>query len=167
MNNHSPTVWVIRAGQMSSAHHLFIKKSLIVLADQGMGNLRLIPKRRSAFYSVYSSCHSAGSQTEISGIGGKFFRFIHEMNVGDLVLYPCRLDQKIYFGKVTGAYFYDISKAEEYPHRRKVRWEGSFPKGLLSESCKKELGAARTFFRFLRHVEELKELITAPAVQEA
>jgi len=152
-------MWVIRAGQNSAAHQFFIERGLIVLAKQDMGDLRRLPKERSAFYVAYAAHHPAGGREAISGIGGKFFRFIHEVCVGNLILYPCRLDKRIYFGEVAGAYFYDGSHGEEYPHRRKVRWQGSFPKSALSEFGRRELGAARTFFRFTKHVEELKRLI--------
>jgi len=159
MNNLTQTFWVIRAGKNSEAHQLFIESGLIVLARQDMGNLRLLPKERSAFYAAYASHHQADGQVAIGGIGGKFFRFIHEVCVGNFILYPCRLDRRIYFGEVTGTYFYDNSHGEKYPHRRKVRWQGSFPKSALSEFGRRELGAARTFFRFTKHVEELKKLI--------
>ena len=159
MNNLKQTIWVIRAGQNSAAHQLFLDNCLIVLAKQDMGDLRLIPKERSAFYATYASRHSDDGRVAITGIGGKFFRFIHEVRVGDLILYPCRLDKRIYFGEAIGTYYYNASPGEEHPHRRKVRWHGSFQKSALSISGRRELGAARTLFRFTKHVEALKRLI--------
>lgn len=166
MNKLTQILWVIRAGKNSEAHQLFIENGLIVLARQDMGNLRLLQKERTAFYAAYASHHHADGQVAIRGIGGKFFRFIHEVCVGNLILYPCRLDKRIYFGEVAGRYFYDDSHGEEYPHRRKVNWQGSFPKSALSEFGKRELGAARTFFRFTKNVEELIRLIAKHGFQK-
>lgn len=152
------SVWVVRAGAKSSAHELFMKHGFIVLARQKMGDLRLLPKDRQAFYAILASIHPSWKRKAVSGIGGKFFRFIHEVSVGNVILYPCRLDKRIYFGKAVGAYFYDDSHGQEFPHRRKVRWEGSFKKSDLSEFAARELGAARTFFRFSKNLDELIKL---------
>jgi restriction system protein len=163
------SVWGIRAGlsgQKSDAHELFIESSLMVLSKQDMDDLRLLPKERDAFYAAYGSRHPDEGSVAISGIGGKFFRFIHEVQLGDIVLYPCRLNKKIYFGEVVGRYFYDDSINKEFPHRRKVCWKGSFPKQALSESARREIGAARTFFRLTKHVEEFECLIAKNVARE-
>ena len=154
------TIWAIRAGQKAAAHKLFIENRLIALADAGLGDLRALPKERRAFYGAYGSRHPAEGRVAICGIGGKFFRFVHEVRNGDLVLYPCLLDKMIYFGFVTGSYLYDRSHNTNFPHCRKVRWEGSVPKKALSESARRELGAARTFFRFKNHTQEIRGLMT-------
>jgi restriction system protein len=84
--------WVIRAGENGSAHELFIKYGLIVLQGQQMGDLRRLPETREGFHSAYELRHPHDSRKAIGGIGGKFFRFIHEMKVGDYVIYPCLID---------------------------------------------------------------------------
>jgi restriction system protein len=153
----SKPVWVIRAGQMAAAHKLFTENGFIVLADAGLGDLQSLPKERQAFYAAYGSRHATEGRVAIRGIGGKFFRFVHEVHKGDLVLYPCILDKMVYFGVVTGSYLYDLSLDPDFPHRRKVRWEGSIPKKALSESARRELGAARTFFGFTKHIQEIQK----------
>jgi restriction system protein len=152
--------WVVRAGLQSAAHDLFMDRGRIVLMSQEMGDLRALPKDRQAFYEAYRSKHDSDGETAISGIGGKFFRFIHEMRVGDHVLYPCRLDKIVYFGVVTGPYVYDASQAD-FPHFRKVHWIASFPKKVLSLYSKRELNTARTFFCFKKNAEEIYRRIAA------
>jgi predicted Mrr-cat superfamily restriction endonuclease len=156
------SLWGIRAGlsgDKSDAHDLFIKCRLIALKKQGVGDLRLLPKKRDAFYAAYESTHRDARRVAIHGIGGKFFRFIHEIQLGDNVFYPCRFNGLIYVGEVVGRYFYDDSINASLPHRRKVRWKGSFPKQTLSEFARREIGAARTLFRIKTHVEEFACLI--------
>jgi restriction system protein len=156
------TIWVIRAGQRSTAHGLFMERGFIALSKQTMGDLRLLPKKRQAFYEKYMSEHTDEGLSGIRGIGGKFFRFIHEVKEGDVILYPCLLDKKIYCGEVIGKYFYDENdKENEFPHRRKICWKGTFLKSALSELAKRELGAARTFFRFKKNTGEVTRCMTA------
>jgi len=166
MRSSSPTeklIWVIRAGKNASAHGLFIEKSLIVLGDAGLGDLKELPKERRAFYTLYESKHPDEGFVAVHGIGGKFFRFVHEIRLGDLVLYPCLLDKRVYFGVVTGRYLYDQALDQDYPHRRKVRWDGSFARVSLSQSARREMGAARTLFQFKSHVTEIEKLISKVA----
>ena len=155
---------MIRAGlesadHGSAAHSLFINDGVIVLIEQGMKDMRALPKDRQAFYTAYKSRHASEGITAIKGIGGKFFRFVHEVKVGDNILYPCRLDMKIYFGVVTGSYFYDSTR-KEFPHSRCVSWLTSFPKKELSLYAKRELNTARTFFLLKKNAEEIRRHIS-------
>ncbi len=152
------TIWCIRAGQQGAAHNLFIERSLIVLAEQGFGDLRNLPKNRESFYSTYAKRHADEGSTAIAGIGGTFFRFIHEIHNGDLVLYPCLLDKKVHYGVVSGPYAYAKSQ-KEFPHHRKVIWNGAFEKSNLSEFARRELGAARTLFKVNNNAEEIRAVI--------
>lgn len=152
-------LWVIRAGLSSAAHDLFIKKRLIVLMEQEMGDLRALPKERQAFYSAFQLKHAGEAIQATSGIGGKFFRFIHEVKIGDYILYPCRIDMKIYFGVVTGPYCYTASR-REFPHSRRVVWKTSFPKKALSLFARRELNTARTFFVLKNNADEIRGQIS-------
>ena len=152
-------IWVIRAGEGGEAHDLFMKQNLIVLSHTKMGDLRLLPKERLAFYDAYASRHPEKGRVSIRGIGGKFFRYMHEVKIEDQVLYPCIRDKRIYIGNVTSEYRYDPSLNSQFPHHRNVNWHVAIPKNSLSESAQRELGAARTFFRYKNHAEEIQRLL--------
>jgi restriction system protein len=153
-----PAKWVIRAGKRSEAHNLFLKKSVIGLHDAGLGDLRLLPPNRSAFYRKFAEASGNANRVTISAVGGKFFRFSQEIVVGDEILYPSRLDKRVYMGVVTGDYVYISSDAEKLPHRRSVQWIGFVPKVVFSRGAQRELGAARTFFRFTSHGHEADKI---------
>jgi restriction system protein len=148
--------WVIRAGRNGSAHELFTHNNVVVLDDPNMGDLRLLPRVRSAFYDLYSSRHPEKDQVAVKGIGGKLFRFVHEVQIGDLMLYPCIVDQQIYIGETTSAYYHDQSLDSRFPHRRGIKWFIAIPKKSLSVFAQRELGAARTFFLFTTLSQEVQ-----------
>lgn len=152
-------MWVIRAGIGGSAHHLFLEDGVIALADVRLGNLLKIAGTRDAFYSVYRKLYPDKSRSESAGIGGKFSRFVHAIEVGDLVLYPSLRDKTIYIGQVLGDYLFDKSDSEGFPHRRTVKWNYMVPKGEFSRAAFYELGTARTFFRFSNHTDEVMQKI--------
>jgi predicted Mrr-cat superfamily restriction endonuclease len=147
----NPSIWVIRAGQGGAAHALFLTQRLIALGDAGLGDLRKLQRDRGAFYEAYSSLHPDAARPAIAGIAGKFYRFAYEVTIGDVIVYPSLVASLVHVGIVTGHYkFTKISNAE-YPHQMSVNWKCAIPKDSLSESVRREMGAARTFFQIKRH----------------
>ena len=135
-------MWAIRAEIGSSAHLQFLERGVVGLSDPGMGDLRNIPPDRQSFYSAYRRLRPDETTAGIGGVGGKFFRFAHEINIGDLIVYPSRNEGQIYVGTVTGQYTYSNQQIENLPHQRAVKWLCNFPKLRLSATGQRELGAA-------------------------
>jgi predicted Mrr-cat superfamily restriction endonuclease len=146
-------IWGIRAGRGGEAHELFVGEGVIALSDAELGNLAKLPKSRDDFYNAYRKKHPEATRTGSAGIGGKFFRFIYEVRVGDLVVYPALSDKTIYVGSVSGDYGFD--KTSPFPHQRSVVWKFMIPKSDFSLAARYELGAARTFFEFKKNAKEM------------
>jgi restriction system protein len=152
------SAWVVRAGVGGAADSFFLKEKSVVLEEQGLGDLSQLEPTREAFYEAYASTGQQETRTAIAGIGGKYFRFMHEMQIGDIVLYPSLKSKEIYFGEITGDYQFDKGN-KKFPHQRKVTWIAKLPKGSLSKAAQYELGAARTLFKYQRNLSELIEKI--------
>ena len=158
-------VWVIRAGERREAHDLLVLRGRIVLSEPGLGNLSELEPTRDEFLLAYRRLRPDESPTGSATIAkGKFFRFVHDMQCGDTVLYLSVKEQHVYVGTVTGAYVFDEAFSETYPHTRSVKWKYVFPKRLLSETARGELGAARSFYMYKRHVDELLGLLPGDKV---
>jgi restriction system protein len=150
--SHAAKIWGIRAGRGGEAHDLFLGEGVIALADAGIGDLMKLERSREAFYGAYRRLHPTDTKVGSAGIGGKFFRFAHEVRVGDLAVYPASRDKNVYVGTVLSKYFFDVKSS--FPHRRIVRWKFIIPTSEFSSASRYELGAARTFFEFKNHAEE-------------
>jgi predicted Mrr-cat superfamily restriction endonuclease len=155
-------VWGIRAGKRGEAHELFLEDRVVALADAELGDLSKLQTSREAFYIAYRKKHPNDTRTGSAGIGGKFFRFMHEVSVGNLVVYPALRTRTIYVGVVTSGYAF--RKGSAFPHRRSVEWRFEIPKSEFSLSARYELGAARTFFEFRKNVKELLAKIGSKSV---
>lgn len=157
LNHDIHFAWVIRAGRQGNAHDYFMHRNLIVLEKQKFGNLLIITKSRDAFYLEYQNNFPDSSRYSVSGIGGKFYRFVHEINIGDIIIYPCIQNKIIYIGKTTSEYIYE--EAEIYfPHQRKVEWITSFEKKKLSKSACYEMNTARTLFKYSKNIKKILSL---------
>lgn len=150
-------VWVIRAGRGGEAHDLFLGKNLVALSDAKLGDLSKLEATRGEVSSAYRRVHPHETRIGSAGISGKFFRFAHEINVGDLIIYFALPDKQFYVGEVTGSYRFNPKS--DLSHQRSVKWKYVIPKGDLSIPALYELGAARTFFEFKSNVPELMKKI--------
>lgn len=163
ISNSEVRFWAIRAGKGGDAHTLFLENGVIALEDAGLGDLSSFEATREHFYDAYRTLHPNETQTGSAGIGGKFYRFIHEISVGDFIVYPALADKQVYVAEVTGEYDFDASSM--YPHQRTVKWTHSIPKSELSKRACQELGAARTFFEFKTNVVELRDKMNNSSFQ--
>ena len=152
-------MWGIRAGIRGSAHSWFIQHNVVGLSDPGMGDLRKISPDRNSFYTAYRRLRPGETKLGIAGIGGKFYRFTHEINIGDLVVYPSSIENWVYVGRVVGEYRYLTKQIKNLPHQRNVKWLCNFGKVQLSKTAQRELGSARTFFEVKRHSLEISRLV--------
>jgi len=156
-------VWVIRAGKGGQAHDLFLDKAVVALADVGLGHLNKLGDSREHFYDAYRSLFPEESRTGSAGVAGKFFRFLHEVAVGDIVVYPDQ-SKRVNIGVVTGPYTF--KKTADFQHQRKVEWRGTIDKADFRIEVVQEMGAARTFFEIKRHPEVFANLIDSASTAQ-
>jgi predicted Mrr-cat superfamily restriction endonuclease len=159
---HVVRIWVIRSGKHGEAHDLFLEQGIIALADAGMGDLAKLKGTRESFYAAYRKSHPEDTKVGSAGIGGKFFRFTHEVRVGDLAVYPALQNKTAYIGAILSDYAFHM--ASPFPHRRLVQWKFMIAMSEFSQASRYELGAARTFFEFKKNAEELLSMIADKAV---
>jgi restriction system protein len=159
---HVARLWVIRSGEGSKAHDLFLGEGIIALADAAIGDLAKLNGSRDTFYDAYRKSHPEDGNLSVAGIGGKYFRFVHEVRIGDLAVYPALQNKTVYIGVILSEYAFDMKSP--FPHQRSVRWKFIIPKSEFSQASQYELGAARTFFEFKRNAGELLFMIANKAV---
>lgn len=85
---------------------------------------------------------------------GTLFKFVHDIQAGDIVIYPSKHDRMVNIGRFTGQTEYHPDSPDDYPNRRKVDWLGHFPRSDFSQAALNEIGSAVTLFRVRRHVAE-------------
>jgi restriction system protein len=157
---HLGTIWVIRAGETGDADALFLSKSVVALSLGAIGNLKAIaPPRRSAIKSALLKHYPQISTIARARNAGQLFRFIQSIQVGDLMVYPSRVDRKVHIGRVTGSYYFDERILPKYPHRRSVAWLTVVSREVFSRNALLEMGAATTLFQIRRHIDEFRDVL--------
>lgn len=156
-------VWAIRAGGESEADPLFIENGLLAVSFLSVNrDVSALPPQRAAFKAAFAEdCGQKASAIPIQA--GQLFRFVHEMKIGDRVVYPRKIDRTLLWGEISTPYLYDRSTNPDFPHRRGVRWLKSLARDEFSQGALYELGATLTIFEIRNFISEFVRRFEPPA----
>ncbi len=159
MPNKETTVWGIHAGRTGDADTLFLKKNVIALGWDKLGDLSQIEPNREAFKEKIVEVYPEIKAGAVPLAGGQPFRFVYEPKVGDVVVYPSKHDRIIHIGIIEGDYKYNPSLEAGYPNTRPVKWMKSFPRTAFTQGALYEIGSAMSFFQVKTYADEYLEAL--------
>lgn len=133
--------------------HLFLKENIIAIGWKEMGDLSLIESTRDAYKEKYIEVYPEAKKGSIPTSVGMLFRFCHEIQIGDYIVFPSKSDRKINIGIVEGEYYFD-PMAHEYSNQRHVKWLTHVPRMSFSQGALYEVGSAMTFFMVKNYADE-------------
>ncbi|QHQ62845.1 restriction endonuclease [Anaerocolumna sedimenticola] len=133
--------------------NLFLHNDVIAIGWKNMGDLSKIDASRDAFKEKYESTYPDAKKGSIATGAGMLYRFIHEVEIGDYIVYPSKIDRQINIGRVEGEYTY-VDDAEEYAQQRKVKWLKHLPRTAFSQGALYEIGSAMSFFTVKNYADE-------------
>ncbi len=148
------TVWGIHAGRTGDADALFLKKSFVALGWLDMGDLSKLPADREAFKDKVRTTYPGWKPGKIPNAAGQLYRFVHEMKVGDIVVYPSKQDRQIHIGEIVGKFEYRPELQDSYPQTRPVKWIKHLPRTMFSQGALYETGSALSFFQIRNYADE-------------
>ena len=96
---------------------------------------------------------------------GQLFRFVVEMKVGDLVVYPSKHDRQVHLGRIEGGYQYNPKTEPRFPHQRAVKWLREVPRTHFTQGALYEIGSAMTLFLVKNYADEFRTAIEGKAVK--
>ncbi len=129
-----------------------------------MSDLSVLSPDREAFKAQLINVYPQDKPGAIRNNAGQLFRFVHEMQRGDLVIYPSKRDKHIHIGEVTGDYIYQTRIVARYSHRRSVNWLKVLPRTQFSQGALYEIGSAMSFFQVKNYAEEFRAAIEGKAI---
>ena len=149
------TIWAIRAGRNSEADSLFLKRKCVALGWGKIGDLSKLAADREAFKAAIATEFPEYKPGAVPTRAGQIFRFVHEIKVGDLVVYPSKLNATVYVGRITGPYEYNPKPDDRYPNQRAVEWLKSVPRTQFSQGALYEMGSALSLFTVKNYSDEI------------
>jgi restriction system protein len=120
-----------------------------------IGDLSRLPADRDAFKKAFQVSYPQIKPAAVPVVAGTLFRFVSEMKIGDLVIYPSKIDRMVNLGTIKGGYEFNPSSDDmDGPNRRLVKWTGAIARSEFSRSALHEIGAAVTLFRVKNNADE-------------
>ncbi len=151
------TIWGIHAGRTGDADILFLKKNVVALGWMDLGDLSKIETNREAFKIKIREVYPDKKPGAIPIDAGQLYRFLYEMKVGDLVVYPQKHTRKIQIGEVAGEYKY--VSGLEYANQKPVKWLYEYNRTQFSQGALYEMGSAMSFFQIKNYADEIIAII--------
>ena len=142
------TMWGIHNDALGAE---LVEKGFISIGWDDIPDLRTIGASRSALKDVVQRTYPGAKPGAIPVWAGILYRFAFDMQSGDLVVAPYKVDSTLNFGVVDGPYEYHDNEPR-HPHRRKVRWlRTGVARGLFPQPALYEIGSALTLFQVRKH----------------
>lgn len=133
--------------------NMFLQKDVIAIGWKDMGDLSKIDANRDAFKEKYLQVYPDAKKGSVANGAGMLYRFACEVQVGDYVVFPSKIDRMINIGVVEGGYEYDADAAE-YVQQHKVKWMKHIPRTAFSQGALYEVGSAMSFFTVKNYADE-------------
>jgi restriction system protein len=156
----------IRAGSSSEADQLFLEQNKIALGFPELGDLNKLPADREGFRERFAQIHPDDSPARVRALYGQPYRFVHELQTGDYVVYISKVDSNIHIGEVKSPYVYAPQVDESFPHQREVEWLAKAPRTRLSAAARREIGSIIAFFKIQYYTNEYLEILRGQRPQE-
>ena len=170
MQSKEISIWGIHAGRTGDADTLFLKENVIALGWPKMGNLKQLEADREAFKARIIETYPEDKPGSVPVSAGQLFRFLYEMKVGDLVVYPSKHERQIHIGRIVGDYQYAPNLHEHYLNTRAVKWLKTLPRTYFTQGALYEIGSAMSLFQVKTYAEEfisaLEGKIALPTEEE-
>ena len=132
---------------------LFLKDDKMAIGWKEFGNLQEIPANRDDFKKKYVQVYPDASKGAVATCAGMLYRFCHEVQIGDYVVYPSKSNRMINIGEITGDYEF-VPDAHEYVQQRNVKWLKHIPRTSFSQGALYEIGSALSFFVVKNYADE-------------
>lgn len=132
---------------------LFLNQNIIAIGWDATGDLSRIEPTREAYKNEYIRAYPNAKKGSVATGAGMLYRFSCEMQKGDYIVFPSKIDRKINIGIVESDYFHDDAAAM-YPNQRKVKWLRHLPRTAFSQGALYEVGSALSFFQVKNYSDE-------------
>lgn len=143
----------------------FKEKGLIALGF--LNELSEIPQSWEQIQEIYEKTYPEHKKMQKAVNVGQIYRFLHEMQVGDIVLSPYDNDLLI-VGEVESAAYYDSNNGLPWPCTRRVKWMNApLSRSVFSVPLQNTLRSMQTVFRIKQENEVLRALGRKPTTDDA
>ena len=160
MTTNETPVWCINAGKGGSEHkaddvrRLFLNCCYIAVGWAELGDLTVLVNDRERLKARLKQEWTDYDNAGLGQAATALVDFVHEMQIGDIVVYRPGGGQEVHLGRVAGPYIYNPRLDTWYPHVRPVVWRTEI---LANRDLSEQARNVFTIPRSLSHVWQGRE----------
>jgi len=151
--------WCVRGGEAGQADSIFLRDEYLAIGWPEVGDLSLLPRDRGAFKAAVARAYPLIKPGAIPVFAGILYRFAHEMQPGELVIYPSKIDYQFHIGRIEGPYAFQPRRSVDYPNVRKVAWLKTLPRTAFSQGALAETNSILTVFQIKNYADEFSDAL--------
>ncbi len=138
--------WVVRAGKDGEYEDFALEKGVVVIDWDDLGDLSAVTTRDQVREMLTATGYAEGNR--LANHAGQIFRFVHEIDTGDLVVLPAKRTRTLAVGRYAGGYEFRPDNPDGCRHVRPVDWlRTEQPRSSLRQDLLHTLGGLHTVFR--------------------
>jgi restriction system protein len=162
------SLWLVRAGRHGEQEQGALDNNVVTIGWNKFNDLSKI-KSREELTRLYLKLNPGSKKMKAANEVGQIWRFIQEIQKGDLVALPLKMQSGISIGKVESDYQYK-EITPNIKHIRYVKWIKTIPRSAFDQDILYSLGAFMTVCQIERNEAEnrVKQLLKEeiPSVEE-
>ncbi|MEK3796028.1 restriction endonuclease [Paenibacillus sp. FSL R7-0204] len=154
-------MWLVRAGESAYLIDEFKGKNAVAIGWEELGNINAV-KTLQEMKKLLKVKYPEYKDGKINITAGQIFRFVSDFKIDDLVITYNPEERLYYIGKIHSNYEYKPGYITDQPHIRRVNWEGTVSRDVLSASARNTLGSIMTIIAIPNDVQKelLKQMVT-------
>lgn len=137
-------VWVSKSRKTGLTHQFF-ENGFISMGWPQLPDLSKI-KSKSELSKIYETYYPGEKKMEHAIHMGQIWKFVKEVQIGDLIIFPDKEKSTVHVGKIIGEYNYS-HKTSILQQNRKVNWTNEFPRSAFDLDLLNSFGSLLTFAR--------------------
>lgn len=153
----TPSAWLTRTGEGGYALADCIANDVAALRYHTVPDASVLTQKEIA-----SHVRNAPTVSDYQGAAAMLVRFVHDVKEGDIIVTPHLADGRLFFGEVTGGYFYEKkSRVPDLLHLRPVRWVGAVGRDDVPAELLQETDRSAAFYELESNVDWAKQASAA------
>ncbi|MCP4365303.1 MAG: restriction endonuclease [Planctomycetes bacterium] len=148
------SLWLVRAGKHGEQEQGALDNNVVTIGWDQLKDLSNL-KDKESLAELYSKTYPVEKKTAASIRTGQVWRFIHEIQKGDLVALPLKTQSAIAIGKVKSDYEYK-ELTDNIRHIRHVEWLKIIPRSAFDQDILYSLGAIMTVCKIEKNNAETR-----------
>lgn len=156
-------LWVVHMSKSPAVEARARKEGFVCIGWTGMGDLSphsTREKMKAAMHKAFPDW----SKGSVNASYGQLFRFAHEMQVGDPVVYPVKGSRDILIGRIAGPYRWASDDRDlvdsDYCNVRRVEWLKTVPRIAFTDAALHSFGSFTSVSTSDEHLDEVIAVLT-------